>query len=284
MLPEMAGVQAEAAVIRAARADKAVLRHGRSGDAGDAGPAGMHALGPGAVFEKFEASAGHRQHDALRHRSAFGIEAEKPRRGERAAERADQPGGMKTHLMKAAFRDCSEPGRDFHRRDKGGQQRLAVRAVAIGESERAGKAARGCVNDAPRMRVVKVEAVNEDAVHHHRIAQRETPAEADHRRGTRAELFKRGERDRREGIFGRGERDADRVEDEIFGAFANGRRYGVVTQAQCEPRELFGNGGLRRRRFIGQCVHWTSPRSFAVQCLVARRRPECFGTWSASAL
>ena len=133
---------------------------------------------------------------SLRHPSAFGIEAEAATRRARSRTRRsarwdeNPPDESRlSRLLRARSRLPSPRQRRSaapcrpRRRDR----RVRARRESCSRSR----------NRRPRARVVEVEAVNEDAVHHHRIAQRATPAEAGSPPRDRAELFKRGERDRR---------------------------------------------------------------------------------------
>src|SRR5499427_9313379 len=102
VLSEMANIQAKPPVIGAPGPDKSVLCKRCGCDSYHPGPARMHALRPGAVFQELETAARHGQRDALRHGGSIGIETQDAGRRQRAAERADQPSGVKPDLMKAA--------------------------------------------------------------------------------------------------------------------------------------------------------------------------------------
>ena len=87
------------------------------------------------------------------------------------------------------------------------------------------------------MRVVEVEAVYQQAVRQHRVAQCEPAGFAEHRRLPFAQLAHRGERDARI-VERRGrQRKADAVEDQMLRALAHGRRNVVEGQLQREVRE-----------------------------------------------
>ena len=106
----------------------------------------------------------------MRHRRAIGIEAQNPRRCQRAAEGADQSGRMKADLMKAAFGDRTQSCRNFHRSYIGRQQGSAVHVCTIGQRQRTRKAAGGRMDHSAGMGVVEVEAMDEDTIHEHGVA------------------------------------------------------------------------------------------------------------------
>jgi hypothetical protein len=176
---KMAGVKAEATVVGASWPDEAVLRERRRRDPGHPRPAWVHALGPGAVLEKLQAAARHRQHDALRHGGALRIETKKLRRGKCAAERADQSGRMEADLMEAALGDRPQPSGNFHCRHVGRQQGFTIPIVPVGQRQGTREAARGRMNDAARMGVVEVKAVDEYPVHEYGVTKGQAAADAD---------------------------------------------------------------------------------------------------------
>ncbi len=68
---------------------------------------------------------------------------------------------MKARVMKASLRRRADPRRDFHRAQIGGEQIGAALALALGEIECDGQGARGRMNHAARMRIVKIERVDQ---------------------------------------------------------------------------------------------------------------------------
>ena len=119
------------------------------------------------------------------------IEAQKLRRRERAAERADQPGRMKADLMEAALGDRSQSALQLPSPRRRPPARFSPSASSRSASaKRTRKAARGRMNDAARMRVVEVKAVDEYPVHEHGIAQRQSAADADDGRCAGAQFLR----------------------------------------------------------------------------------------------
>jgi len=153
---------------------------------------------------------------------------------------------MELDLMEAALGDRAKPGDDFHRRHIGDEQGFAVRAVAVGERQRTREARRRAMDDAARMGVVEVEAMHQDAVHQHGVAQGELAADTDNRRSAAPELLHRRKRNRGERIFRRGERDAHGIEHEMFRPFAHRHRDLFVAQGEGEGGKLLRQrpGGL----------------------------------------
>jgi hypothetical protein len=90
------------------------------------------------------------------------------------------------------------------------------------------------------MRVVKIEAVYQHAVHHRGIAQRETPAVADHGRRSAAELGECRQRHTRIRITTRRYGDADSVENQVLGARLDSARNIAQLQTLTETRVLIG--------------------------------------------
>ena len=113
------------------------------------------------------------------------------------------------------------------------------------------------MNDAARMGVVEIEAVDEYPVHEHGVTKGQAAADADDGRCAGAQFFERCQGNGREGIFCRSERDADGVEDQMLGALANRSGNVVIAERQRELRKHVGKRviDLGRRRFIGQCAH-----------------------------
>jgi hypothetical protein len=77
---------------------------------------------------------------------------------------------------------CGDPDtrRDIDAECVRGDELRAARADFLGEPERTGKSAAARVHDRTGMRVVVIEAVREDTVQQHRVAQRQPDRHADH--------------------------------------------------------------------------------------------------------
>ena len=257
MVLQMTGIEPEATLIGAARADKAVLRQSRRRDSRRCRPAGMEAFVPGAVFQKFQAARRCRERDSLRHDQLLFGQPHQPARGKHARESADETGRMKAHLVEGAFGHGAEPRRGLDAENIG-REHLASACPAPRADRQHGRGqARSGVNNAAGVGIVEIEPVDEDAVHERRVAHRQPRRHADHR-GIPGS-GKRGDRRHRstgEIVGGRGERNPHRVEDEMLGARDHGDRNGVGRKSADETREILGNqrtsrGGLRSSRLEG---------------------------------
>src|ERR1700710_400977 len=110
------------------------------------------------------------------------VEPEQARGGQRAAERAGEPCGMKPGLVETALRDRTYSRRYLHRAKIGGEQISAARVLALAEAEHARQGARGRMDDSTRVGGVEIEPVDQKTVQEHRVAHGETFRMREHRR------------------------------------------------------------------------------------------------------
>ena len=139
----------------------------------------MEALGPGAVGEEFEAAGGGAEREPLRMNERGSAEAGELSGGDRAAEDAGDAGRMESDLVEPALGDHPDTGRHLDAGDEG-REKIATRGAGFGADGKHGRQqARAHVHDAGDMRVVVVEAMDEDAVDQRRVAGAEPQAGAD---------------------------------------------------------------------------------------------------------
>src|ERR1700761_1543679 len=117
MTLQMAGVEAETALIGALGTAKTLAGESRSRDAGNRCPAWMEALVPGSVFQEFEAAGTGRQRQPLGHDQLLFVQAHQPPGDERARKCADQSGRMESDLMEGALGDRAQPCRNLDAED-----------------------------------------------------------------------------------------------------------------------------------------------------------------------
>src|SRR5262249_56808958 len=84
-----------------------------------------------------EHAGAERAGDAERAHALLNVELERPRRGQRGAEHAGDPGRVEAHLFARALGGESDAEHAFAGGDEGGEQVTAHRALLLGASERA---------------------------------------------------------------------------------------------------------------------------------------------------
>ena len=149
------------------------------------------------------------------------------RRGQGATEGADQPRGVKAHLMEAAPGRRAEARSHLHAHDVGGQQGLAARIEPRGKAQHGGQHRGGGMDNAGGVGVVVVEAVDLQRVLDDRVAQRQVLALADHGHvaAGAGEFTQAIERAAREVPLRGSQADAQRIEHQVRGACAHFVRY-----------------------------------------------------------
>src|SRR5262249_51481458 len=160
MALQMAGIEAEPALVSAFCADETLPGKRGCGNPGNGGPPRMKTFVPGAVFKKLEAAGARRQGQALRHDELLLVQAHQTPRSERAGKSANEPGRVKTDLMKCAFGDRTQPRGDLDAEHVSGQHLAPARALLCPHGEDRRQYACCRMNDATTMGVVEIEPVN----------------------------------------------------------------------------------------------------------------------------
>ena len=251
MRAEVGLEQAEAPLVGAHRALEAVRREARRRQSAGGRPARMETLGPGAVLEELHAAGGHAEREALGVGQRARVVVLKVARGQRRAEHADDACGMEADLLPPAPRVLADARIGLHGEQVGAERARAARAGLPAGREHHRQRARGGVHDARRVRVVVIEAVDQDAVQQRRVAQRPAFAHADqHVFAAAGERADAGGAALGELEAGRGEGDAERIQDAAPGGVQHLRRHGPGVEAvgvlreplRKAPRERAGRG------------------------------------------
>jgi hypothetical protein len=186
----------------------------------------MHALAHGLVLRGHQAR-GLRAGNAERVLIGRGIKPEQRARGDRGRMGAEHRPGMpaaRQHL--GSVQRHAHPRTDLQPLDRAEQQRRTIDAAALlGASDQRGQDQRGAVQRTERMKIVKLEALDERAVEQRGCGSGRSPAPADDRLVARAlEPRDRFDGQCRPGQLRPDQCAADAIEQQIFRALAHGLR------------------------------------------------------------
>ena len=251
--------QPEAPLVGTTRTLETMRRERGGGDAAGRSPTRMEALGPRAFFEELHAARGHAEYEPLRVREHGSVRSLQVACGDGGAERADHTSGMKADLLPPAARVLTQPPIDFHRQQIRRERARTADAIAqaLGEHHRHRAGRR--VHDTRRMRVVIVQAVDQQTVEQRSVTRPVTPI------GTDDDVFARtGERrNAREAavceIEGRGgEADAEGIENAELGRLDHIGRRRLEIECGSMRGQLLRQGKVAGAGGLQDCVHRTA--------------------------
>ncbi len=162
--------------------------------------------------------------------------------------------------MKTAPGNGRKTGGNLHSRNIGAEHVAPAGTTVRSHAKGGGKGRCGGVNNACHMRVIIIQPMHEQPVQHHRIAQRQTCAHADHLPVARPKTGQSRQSAMGKIIPGRGQCNPDSIKDQMARTAADIRRDIAMIQVRHEGSQLRSNQPVRALHLI---CHLALSQSFA---------------------